>query len=280
MRKTPIGARDQAGFTTSLGAWLIIALLALGALGAAAEDTRSGALPSPAGKLNDFARILKSEDAELIGAWADALEEKTGAQMAVVTVESFAPYPSIHDYALALGEAWGAGRRGEDDGVLFVLAIRDREVWIEVGYGLEGAIPDSAAGRILDMAVLPEFRRDNFSGGLVKGAGAMADTIARSKGLEPITGISGIGISGEKSKKALSWTVIILFLIFFVLILAAVSWRSRRSRGGLPSGPPPSFRSPSPRDSPPRRGPPSGGFKGGGGFGGGSFGGGGAGRKF
>jgi uncharacterized protein len=109
---------------------------------------------------------MKAEDKQAVESLAASVREKTGAELALVTVMSFAPYASIEEFSTALMEAWGAGERSKDNGVLLVLAMNEREVKIEVGYGLEGAIPDSAAGRILDTVVIPAFRKDDFSGGL------------------------------------------------------------------------------------------------------------------
>ncbi|MDR2160105.1 MAG: TPM domain-containing protein [Treponema sp.] len=151
----------------------------------------AAALPrAPAGAVGDFAGVLKAGDIRRIEDLAGELERKTGAELAVVTVETVAPYGTIEDYALEIFNAWGIGQAGRDNGVLLVLAVNERRVKIETGYGLEGAVPDSAAGRILDTAVLPRFRENDFSGGLLRGARAIAAAVAADQGvvLEELAG--------------------------------------------------------------------------------------------
>jgi uncharacterized protein len=133
---------------------------------------------------------MDAGDIQRIQELAGELERKTGAELAVVTVETIAPYGSIEEYALELFNVWGIGQAGRDNGVLLILAVNERRVKIETGYGLEGAIPDSAAGRILDNAVLPRFREDDFSGGLLRGALAIAVAVAADQGIK-LEGIEG-----------------------------------------------------------------------------------------
>jgi len=143
------------------------------------------ALPRPVGFVNDFARVMRQEDVRAVENLAAAVQQRTGAQIAVVTVQSFAPFGSIDEFSIALAESWGIGRRGDDAGVLLVLAMSERRVRIEVGYGLEGAIPDSVAGRIIDTAVLPAFQAGDFSRGLARGVSSIASVIAREHGIDP-----------------------------------------------------------------------------------------------
>ena len=107
--------------------------------------------------INDFADVIEKGDsdeilslgAELDKATAKALKTKVGAQVAAVTVTSTGD-EEIADYALALGRKWGLGSKENDNGVVILLATEDREIYVAVGYGLEGALPDSKTGRIID----------------------------------------------------------------------------------------------------------------------------------
>ena len=236
-------------------------------------------LPRPSGFVNDFAGVMKAQDARAAESLAAAVKQKTGAELALVTVKSFAPYGSIDEFSLALAEAWGVGEKGKDTGVLLVLAMAEREVKIEVGYGLEGAIPDSVAGRILDTAVIPAFRAGDFSGGLEKGFETIAALVAKEKGVD-LAGFNlpaaekvyGSGNGGDPF--SLLFGALLggngFFWIFVLVILLRLLRRGRRGfrSGGFGSGR--SF------------GSRGGGFRSGGfgGFGGGSFGGGGASRRF
>ena len=237
-------------------------------------------LPKPSGYVNDFAGVMKPEDAEEAGRLAAAVKEKTGAELAIVTIVSYAPYATISDYSIALAQAWGIGERGKDTGVLLLLAMEEREVKIEVGYGFEGAIPDSMAGRILDSTVIPSFREGDFSGGLLKGLEVIASVVAKEKGVElegfDLAAIEGFNLAtiGEKVPGS-EFLPLLPFLVFIALIILLTNRKFRKIGGGnLVRGFGSSFY---------RGSFGGGGFGGGGGFrgfGGGSFGGGGAFRRF
>jgi uncharacterized protein len=238
------------------------------------------ALPKPRGFVSDFANVMREGDIREIETLSAAVKEKTGAELSVVTIKTFAPYGSIEDFALALFSDWGIGRKGSDDGALLILAVDERKVKIEVGYGLEGAIPDSMAGRILDTAIIPDFRTDNFSGGLVKGASSIAAAIAKENGIE----LSDLNLSEKdivntqpgKTPGYMLFIIIAVYILFVIVSFKArkKGWRGRS--GGM--GGPTSFGGPGGR---------SGGYSGrnsgghsGGGFSGGRSGGGGASRGF
>jgi uncharacterized protein len=187
-------------------------------------------LPKPSGFVNDFAGIMKTYDVQAVENLAAAVKEKTGAELALVTITSFAPYASIEEFSTALMEAWGAGERSKDNGVLLVLAMAEREVKIEVGYGLEGAIPDSAAGRILDAIVIPAFRKDDYSGGLAEGFRTIASYAVKEKGLE----LSELNLpEALNTHKAPDFPVNIafyIFILFFIGFFVTALIMSRVSR--------------------------------------------------
>lgn len=106
-----------------------------------------------------------------------ALEAEKGAQVAVLVVATTKP-EAIEEYALRAAEAWRLGRKGVDDGLLFLVAKDDRRMRIEVGRGLEGAIPDAIAKRIIADVVTPQFRAGDFSGGVEAGVEAIAARVS------------------------------------------------------------------------------------------------------
>jgi uncharacterized protein len=106
-----------------------------------------------------------------------ALEAEKGAQVAVLVVATTKP-EAIEEYALRAAEAWRLGRKGVDDGLLFLVARDDRRMRIEVGRGLEGAIPDAIAKRIIADVVTPQFRAGDFSGGVEAGVEAIAARVS------------------------------------------------------------------------------------------------------
>jgi uncharacterized protein len=174
-------------------------------------------LPSPQGFVNDFANVISAEDERAMQGIISAVREQTGAEIAVVTVESMAPYPTIEDFGLALADAWGVGGAADENGVILIVALEEREVRIEVGYGLEGAIPDGRAGSILDDYVLPDLRNNNFGAGLLNGVAAIAQVVADEygvtlTGVEPQARASG----DDGSTLDLSDLFYVVFLLLFV----------------------------------------------------------------
>jgi len=140
--------------------------------------------PSYSGFVNDYAGALSSGERSRIEALCRDLEAKTSAELAVVVVKTVQPLdPKM--YAVKLFEKWGIGKKGVDNGILLLLAMEERRVEIEVGYGLEGVITDSKAGRILDDYVVPYFKKGQFNKGLYNGAAAISKEIITSKGASP-----------------------------------------------------------------------------------------------
>ena len=106
----------------------------------------------------------------------ESLYLKTGAQVVVVTVNSLGDM-DIREYANLLFEKWEIGSKEYDNGVLVLVSPNDREIWIEIGYGLEGALPDGKVGRIMDNSIVPSFRDENYSEGILNGFNAIIDEI-------------------------------------------------------------------------------------------------------
>ncbi|MGQ9630373.1 MAG: TPM domain-containing protein [bacterium] len=157
----------------------IALILILAFAGLASAQT----LPEHRGWVNDFAGVIDSGTQRKMEALIGDLEEKTTAEIAVVTVSTTEPM-SIEEYAEKLFEAWGVGKREKDNGVMLIVALKDRKVRIEVGYGLEGVITDGRAGEILDKYVVPDFRRGDYAAGLYNGLVAVANLIAAESGVE------------------------------------------------------------------------------------------------
>ena len=122
--------------------------------------------PKYKGWVNDFARIIPSRYEERMAALAGEVKQKTGVEMAVVSVEDMGGL-EIEEYAVRLYETWGIGERDKDNGILLLLTMAERKARIEVGYGLEGIIPDGLAGEILDDHVIPDFREGNYGRGFL-----------------------------------------------------------------------------------------------------------------
>ncbi len=150
----------------------LFALLALGGALVAQTDFELAPLPPAGNRITDAAGVLSPEEREILEALSQSLEDRKGSQLAIVLVNTTAPQ-AIEVYALRLAEAWKIGRANIDDGVIILAAIQDRRLRIEVGYGLEGAIPDAAAKRIITDDIAPYFRSREYGAGLEAGMKAL-----------------------------------------------------------------------------------------------------------
>lgn len=116
----------------------------------------------------DQTGTLGSEQIASLDRTLRAFNERKGSQIAVLLVPTTQP-ETIEQYSIRVAERWKLGRKGVDDGVLLLVAKDDRTVRIEVGYGLEGALPDVIANRITDQVIVPRFRQGDFAGGITEG---------------------------------------------------------------------------------------------------------------
>lgn len=141
-------------------------------------------IPAFKGWVNDYAGIISEKNMKTITEVAQDLKNKTGAEVAVLTVRSMSPYTSIEEFSMAVAEKWKVGEKGKDNGAIIVLAMDEREIRIEVGYGLEGLITDGTAGEILDKQVIPYFNGGDFGAGLRRGVCRIANIIGTDMGVE------------------------------------------------------------------------------------------------
>jgi uncharacterized protein len=180
--------------------------------------------PALSGRMVDQAGILTGAQESRLTARLKDLEDKTSIQLVVVTLPSLRGSP-IEDWGLTLGRSWGIGQKGKDNGVLLIVAPNDRELRIEVGYGLEGTLPDATADAIIRNVIVPRFK-----------SGAMADGI--SDGVDAIIAVlSGSGEEFTPSRtealgQMLSNAVPFLFIAFFIIMMIVNFIRHR----GQPRG--------------------------------------------
>ena len=144
-----------------------IAMLLLAIVAARAVD-----VPYLTGRVVDNAEILKPATRDRVAALAKAHEDKTGDQIAVLTIPTLGG-ESVEEFAVRVFEAWKLGQKGKDNGVLVVVAPQDRKMRIEVGYGLEGTLPDVAASRIIRNVMAPSFKNGDFDRGIEDGVAAI-----------------------------------------------------------------------------------------------------------
>ncbi|WP_026734707.1 TPM domain-containing protein [Fischerella sp. PCC 9605] len=125
------------------------------------------------GWVTDMAGILTDKTETQINQMISQLEAKYGTEMAVVTVPKTAPADSPKQFATELFNYWGIGKKGQENGVLFLISVGDRRVEIETGYGVEAILPDAKVGNIIDTQIIPRFKKGDFEGGTLAGTRAL-----------------------------------------------------------------------------------------------------------
>jgi uncharacterized protein len=125
------------------------------------------------GWVTDKAEILQPETETQLNRMIARLEAKNGAEIAVVTVPETAPAASPKEFTTNLFNYWKIGKKGQDNGVLFLISVKDRRVEIETGYGVEGILPDAKVGNIIETEITPRFRQKDFDGGTLAGTRAI-----------------------------------------------------------------------------------------------------------
>lgn len=150
-----------------------VAALLLVSLFALAEDRP---IPALTGRVVDETETLTAEQKRALEQKLRAFEQRKGSQIAVLITGTTFPEP-IESYSIRVADAWKIGRKGVSDGILVVVAKSDRVMRLEVGYGLEGAIPDAMARRLIDEVFIPGFREGNFYEGLSAGIDRMIKVI-------------------------------------------------------------------------------------------------------
>jgi len=234
-------------------------------------------VPPLVGRINDQAELLSPAVEQRLTERLVEYEKTTGHQLAVLTIPTLGGDP-LEDFSIRVVEQWKLGKQGKDDGILLLVVAQDRKMRIEVGYGLEGDLPDAIAGRIVRDEMAPRFRQGDFAGGietainriiartggepLGKGAARDAPPVKDGRSGSPAhtNPLAKLGIAGEILAAVLKFAFFAIFLVVFVIALLANrfggSSYGRRRSGGMVFG---------------------GGAFGGGGFRGGGFSGGGGG---
>lgn len=166
-------------------------------------------VPYLAGRVNDLASLLSPSTAAAIETQLAELEESTGAQIAVLTVPSLEG-EVLEDYSLRVAETWKLGRGEFDDGALLLIARDERQMRLEVGYGLEGTIPDAYAKRILDDVLRPRFRAGDFDGGVSDAVEVVSALVRGEEALPPPS------VDSTRQLGDLDWSQAIAFVAFLI----------------------------------------------------------------
>lgn len=230
----------------------------------------------PTRYFNDYAHVVSGATAEALNRKLEEFERTNSSQILVAVYPKMQSDSSVEDYTVRLAQSWGVGQKGKNNGAVLFVFVQDRQVYLQVGYGLEGAIPDATARMIIEQEIKPRFRAGDFNGGLTAAVQAILQAAQGE--------YKGTGRTVAEGRRNQGGRSIIFFILLFFL-LAALSSRRRSgatvyrgsgrsdwSGGGWGGG-----------WSGGRWGGGGGGWSGGGGGfsgGGGSFGGGGAGGRW
>lgn len=152
-------------------------------------------VPYLTGRVTDNAQILSDETRKSITERLKAHEDKTTNQIAVLTISAL-DGAGIEEYAVAVFKEWKLGQKGKDNGILVIVAPRDRRMRIEVGYGLEGTMPDGVAGSIIRNVMTPYFKQNDYNKGVDEGVNAIIKVL---EGGQPPDAAGGVDTGSQKS---------------------------------------------------------------------------------
>ena len=175
--------------------------------------------PALSGRVVDEAALMSRKQAHQLTQQLAAFEKRSGIQLVVVSVDNL-DGETIEEYGYQLGRHWGIGQKGKNNGVLLLIALDERKVRIEVGYGLEGALPDAIAANIIQTRILPAFKRGDMVAGVVAGSQSIMKALAGEyQPVEQPKSDSGGG----------PW-------LFILVVIAMIVLHNLRGGGGGPGG--------------------------------------------
>ena len=238
-------------------------VVAFAPLAHAQDSTAGPPVPAPVGLVNDNAGIIPEAERTELEAFLNQLKEKTGVEFAVLTMRTTAPLtPS--EYKTRVFDQWKLGKKGQDTGLLLLVALEEREARFETGYGLEGILPDGLQSRIFREEMAPRFRNGDYAGGIRAGVVTVATIIAKDRGVTLEWNGQQLRYGEDAPERRSGNFPVSLIIAIVILMIILRILRGPRGPGGWYS-----------------RGGWGGGFGGwGGGFGGGGWGGGGGGGGF
>jgi uncharacterized protein len=209
-----------------------LAFLPLFLLAIAVAQAAEPEFPPLTGRVNDHAGLLSERDQSELEAALARFETETSNQIVVATLESLQGLP-IEEYGYQLGRHWGIGQEGEDNGALLIVAPEEREVRIEIGYGLEGELTDAQSRTIIETRILPHFRQGDFAAGIKAGVAGMIETLGGS--YEPA--LPPVQVDESEPEPAPFPVPLALMAIMVFIVLNRLYGRrqhgGRRGRGGM-----------------------------------------------
>jgi uncharacterized protein len=195
-------------------------------------------LPELTAPVNDFAKVIDPESEAAMDARIRSLQRASGDVVVVATVDTIAPHADIREYAVEMFEnrGRGIGQRGRDNGLLVVLAVADRQVWVEVGYDLEEFITDGFAGETSRQVMAPLFRRGEYGAGLLAGVSRLVGRIAERRNVT-LQDVPRDAVPSTPEIGSAEMVLLGLFVLFALISAIAGRTRGRRRFGRRWGGP-------------------------------------------
>jgi uncharacterized protein len=190
-------------------------------------------VPSLRGRVNDYASLIPPARAQDLGQRLERFESETGHQIAVLTIPSLEG-EDIEGFSIKVAEKWKIGQKGFDNGAILLIAKNDRKLRIEVGYGLEGVLPDAIASRIIREVIVPRFRADDYPGGIEAGIEAIMK-VTRGESL-PVQRRSPAQSRAPDNRIVLILFVAIAVIAFLIGITQRTFSRAALSGGAVATG--------------------------------------------
>lgn len=241
--------------SSSISARCVLVVLLIAAAGAAAGENYAPYPQPDAGYVTDLAGVLSEKEEERIEQWLIRVEQRSKSEIIVVTIDSIQNYPgtnnsSIETFATGLFNTWKIGNKAQNNGILLLVAVKDRKARIELGAGFSGS-GDAVAAGIMNDTIVPQFRKGNYPGGITDGVKAIVNTLTTARIGVPWR-LVAMGVTSAillmagvslllNGKRGWGWVVIGLALVLliaavYILINIAKSGRGRSSSwsaGGL-----------------------------------------------
>jgi uncharacterized protein len=186
-------------------------------------------VPSLSARVNDHAHVLAPERAAALEAKLAAYQQRSGHQLALLTIDSLQG-DAIEPFAIRVAEQWKLGDAKRDDGLLLIVVPSERKLRIEVGYGLEGVLPDAVAARVIRETIAPAFQRGDYAGGIDQAFDVLMRT---ASGEAPPAAAPSTAPQGAARRSPIS----MLVLLLFIFSLLSMTRRGRRLGGGMWLGP-------------------------------------------
>ncbi len=197
---------------------------ALAIAGLLAPARAAPAFPALTGRVVDDANVIPPDVEARLTQKLATLETQSGRQLVVATLPDLQGY-EIADYGYQLGRAWGIGSKDKNSGALLIVAVKERKLRIEVGYGLEGTLTDGLSSLIINQTIVPRFKQGDMSGGIEAGV----DAIARQLTLPPEEAAKIAAEASQAPEEGFDWGTLIFFGIIFLFFILPMF---RRGRGG------------------------------------------------